>query len=191
MSENTNYSVNTDDILDETEDGSKYTDGTVLAGLESALKEDTRLDPIHARIPARKSVRIILDPNIDGEAFQRWQKAAIIGRKKGPDAQIDSLKLSAIVIANCTIGLEVLSEKDNEYHEALVDGKPVTFRGDALKKMLVGDNPISSTSQLVRKLFGNDGHLLECSTDLVVRAGYGGEDLGDEIGVDADPTELS
>lgn len=158
---------------------SNITDGSGLDRLQQLLQEEVKIERYEHTVPARKSLRLILDPNIDGEQFQRWQRNAIIGKARGAESQVDSVKLSAVVIANCTVGIEVRNPR-GEYTEVRdSNGLPMDFKNPEFRKMLVGDNPVSGGAQLVRKLFGNDGHMMECSRVLIDKAGYGDEDLGE------------
>lgn len=180
--------INTGGGVDDTftEPTSNVVLGSGLDILQEALRENVRLDTYSYSVPARKTLRLILDPNIDGEQFQRWQRSSIIGKARGNDSQVDSVKLAAVVIANCTAGVEV-RHPSGEYTEVRdSNGSALDFRNPEFRKMLVGDDPVSSASQLVRKLFGNDGHMLECSRDLMTQAGYGDED---EEGGYGDPLE--
>lgn len=176
--------VNDDPVFEEP--SSDVIAGSGLDLLQAALKENVRMDNYEYAVPARKTLRLILDPNIDGEQFQHWQRGSIIGKSRGADSQVDSVKLAAVVIANCTVGVEV-RRPTGEYTEVRdSSGMSMDFRNKDFRKMLVGDDPVSSSPQLVRKLFGNDGHMLECSRDLMEKAGYGEE--SDEGGY-ADPLE--
>ena len=159
-------------------------DGSGLDQLKSILDKEVRLDTFSYLVPRRKTLRLILDPNIDGEQFQRWQRNAIIGKARGPESQVDSIKLAGVVIANCTVGVEVKGP-DGEYTEVRdSNGVALTFKNPELRKMLVGDTDVPSAVFLVRKLFGTDGHMLECSNEVMIQAGYG-DKIGE--GVDDDP----
>lgn len=172
-----------EDAKDDTFDKapSNITEGSGLDRLQQLLQEEVKLDRYSHTVPARKSLRLILDPNIDGEQFQRWQRNAIIGKARGAESQVDSVKLAAVVIANCTVGVEVRNQNGDYTEVRDSNGLPMDFKNPEFRQMLIGDNPVSGGAQLVRKLFGNDGHLLECSRVLIERAGYGDEeDEGDD-----------
>ena len=156
--------------------------GSMLDRLQGALAEDTRTENYHHRIPKRKILRIILDPNIDGDKFQQWQRRAIIKgiRSDGAGGNIDAMRLATTVIGNQMVGLEIQNAQGG-WDEAFDDqGEPFTFRSSALREMLSPGGKAVSASELVKKLFGNDGHLLDCSRILVEKAGYGDEDQGDD-----------
>ena len=183
----TNYStqINTGD--DEEVFGGEQANNGVIPGsgldiLQEALREKVRQDDYSHAVPLRKTLRIILDPNIDGEALQRWTRSSIIGKRRGAESETDTIKLSSVCIANCMVGVEV-KRPDGNYVEAFdTQGNPLTFRNQEFRKMLVGDNAVTSNVQLVRKLFGNDGHLMDCAKTLMETAGYGDyeDDLGGE-----------
>jgi len=176
--------VSDDDTFEEP--SSPIIDGSGLDQLRSILDQEVRLDTYSYVVPRRKTLRLILDPNIDGEQVQRWQRNAVIGKARGADATVDSIKLAGVVIANCTVGVEVRNPRGEYVEVRDSNGTSLTFRNPELRKMLIGDNDISSTVALVRKMFGTDGHMLECSKDLMEKAGYGEDELGE--GAD-DPLE--
>lgn len=165
---------------------SEIREGSGLDQLKSILDKEIKLDSYSYPIPRRKTIRLILNPNIDGEAFQRWQRNAIIGKARGPESQVDSIKLAGVVIANCTEGIEVQNNQGEYIEVRDSNGVSLTFRNPELRNMLVGDNQAPSAVALVRKLFGSDGHMLECSGDLMEKAGYGDEV---EEGTADDPLE--
>lgn len=174
-----------DDTFDSTEPNADIRPGSGLDALQAALSENVRLDNLHLRVPRRPTLRIIVDPNIDGEQFQRWQRSAMIGKSKNiQNAQYDSIKLCAITLANTMVGLEVKDKRTDEYTEVRdSNGAAMTFTNPELKKMLVGDEPVISGTILVRKLFGNDGNLLDAAGQVMDAAGYGDDD-GEEGGSD-------
>lgn len=186
-----NYAPNFNDDL--SVDGTpEINDAGVLAGspldrLGQVLAEDTRTENYHHRIPKRRILRVILDPNIDGDKFQAWQRRATQKgvRADGTGSNIDAMRLASIVVGNQMVGLEIAT-KDGGWEEAYDDnGEPLTFRSPRLREMLAPGNTSVSASELVKKLFGNDGHLLECSRVLVEKAGYG----DDSESEDDDPLE--
>lgn len=172
-----------------TPDEDRYVGGSPLEQLELALKEETREENFTYYIPRRPKLRVILDPNIDGEKFQVWQRNARVGKKTGADQQIDALKLAATMIGNCIAGVEI-KDANGKWNEATENGKSMTMASPPLRKMLTNGGMITSGTEMVRHLFGNDGHLLACSAELATKAGYGDEDLG-EVGTDGDPLDLS
>lgn len=174
-----------DDVLAEPKpqfSDSGVLDGSALDRLQGALAEETRTENYHHRIPKRKILRIILDPNIDGDKFQRWQRNAMDKRVRGDGTgnNIDAMRLAATVIGNQMIGLEVAT-RDGGWEEAYDEqGDPLNFRSPKLKQMLAPEGNTISAAELVKKLFGNDGHMLDCSRILVEKAGYGDQDQGDD-----------
>lgn len=167
-----------DDTFDSNEPNSAIHPGSGLDALQAALAEEVRLDNLHIRVPRRPTLRIIVDPNIDGEQFQRWQRSAMIGKSKSiANAQYDSVKLCAVVLANTMVGLEVLDKETGEYTEVRDEnGGAFTFQNPALRHMLIGDKEVPSGTILVRKLFGNDGSLLDAAGQVIEAAGYGDND---------------
>ena len=162
-------------------------EGSALDRLQGALQESTREENYHHRIPKRKILRIILDPNIDGDKFQRWQRNAVMKgvRSDGSGSNIDAMRLACTVIGNQMVGLEVANNKGgwDEAHDE--QGEALTFRSPKLREMLAPGGTSISASELVKKLFGNDGHLLDCSRIIIVeKAGYGEEDQGDDDPLD-------
>lgn len=181
-----NYAPNFTDDLDGDAAPEIASDGVMqgssLDRLQQALSEDTRTENYHHRIPKRKILRIILDPNIDGDKFQQWQRRAVNKGVKadGTGSNIDAMRLASIVVGNQMVGLEVAT-KDGGWEEAFdEDGAPLTFRSPKLREMLAPGGVSVSASELVKKLFGNDGHLLDCSRILVEKAGYGDDELEDD-----------
>ena len=156
--------------------------GSMLDRLAGALSESTRTENYHHRIPKRKILRIILDPNIDGDKFQAWQRRSVMKgvRADGTGSNIDAMRLATTVIGNQMVGIEIQTA-NGEWDEAFDEqGDPLTFRSPQLREMLEPGGNVVSASELVKKLFGNDGHLLECSRILVEKAGYGDDDEGDD-----------
>lgn len=167
-----------DDTFDSNEPNTAIHPGSGLDALQAALSEEVRLDNLHLRVPRRPTLRIIVDPNIDGEQFQRWQRSAMIGKSKSiANAQYDSVKLCAVVLANTMVGLEVRDKETGEYAEVRDEnGGAFTFQNPALRHMLIGDKEVPSGTVLVRKLFGNDGDLLGAAGQVIEAAGYGDND---------------
>ncbi|WNM67068.1 tail assembly chaperone [Gordonia Phage Schomber] len=177
--------VNEDDTFDPDTPDTSIHPGSGLDALRAALSENVRLDNLHIRVPRRPTLRIIVDPNIDGEQFQRWQRSAMIGKSKSiANAQFDSVKLCAVLLANTMVGLEVRGE-DGEYTEVRDEhGGSLNFQNPELRKMLIGDREVPSGTVLVRKLFGNDGHMIDAAGQVMDEAGYGDSDDEEEGGTD-------
>lgn len=183
-------SANQDDIFPNQDDDSKYVAGSPLEQLEVELRAETEEEPYRWHIPRRPKLRIIINPNIDGEKFQIWQRQSRVGKKTGTEQIIDPLKLAALMVGNQLVGVEV-KQANGEWVEATENDRSLTLGSPSLRKMLAGKDQVSSGGVvLVRNLFGNDGHLLAASAELANAAGYGDEDLG-EVGTDGDPLDLS
>jgi hypothetical protein len=176
----TNYESNfsNDDTFDKPALDASVNEGSLLESLKDALAADVENEDLVLRVPARPILKVIYSTFIDGDLFQLWQRRATI---KGTQ-QMDMMRLATTIIANQLKGIQVFDKKSNEWREVhTADGAGLSFQTQELKDMLLGGASYSSGSQLARKLYGVDGHLLNAATEIAEAAGYGDDMNGDDF----------
>lgn len=174
-----------DDVMIDESDSDAIRPGSALDLLQKAMKESIRLEEIIVRIKGRPTLALRVDPNIDGELFQRWQRSATVGKQRqGQTANVNSIKFCAIVIANTTTAVLVHVKGDKWQEVKGSDGEALNFQSVEFRDMISANTPLSNGTELVRKLFGVDGHMIDAANKIVEAAGFG----EDEDDIDENPT---
>lgn len=175
MTEDISVGVEQDDVF--ATDTDTGTTPTLLDGLRDELKQEVRNDPITLVVPGRPNISLVCDTNLESKTIQAWRKRCV--DKRMPD-NFDGLKFGCIVIANtCTS----IVYKGTEV--ARTDGRPMTFRDEALLDMLGAQQTVVDA---VRWLFGVDAHIFQAAEDIFKAAGF---DNDEDSNLTVDPTVLS
>ncbi len=150
---------------------------------EIAQREESDVELWRYRIRGT-NFRLVCDPDIDNEDYQRWVKASMPkakGRRRmAAVTDMDQLTLSSYAIIGSNVGLEVLARGTDDTWRMVTAPGGATLAVDSpelLSKFSTPD-PVA----LLRKLFGRDAALIDGGQDLLAKAGY----LGDDD--DEDPT---
>lgn len=166
-----------DDTFQEPDTG--VNEGSPLAALKAAVEAKVENEDLQLVIPKRPTLRAVYSSYIDGDKFQAWQTRCRIKKTEN----IDIIRFSGIVLANQLKGIEVRTK--NKWVVANgSDGEPLNFQHDEFRDLLLQGEGFTSAVQLVRKLYGNDGALMQAATEVVTAAGYGDQMDGDELDIE-------
>lgn len=144
-----------------------------LEQLAAVVASDVVKPSIMLEVPLRPTVAIQFDTNIDNDLLGAWRKRAVA---EDPRDGTDPLKLACIVIANKATGLFVNGR------QVMKEGHPLTFASQDVWAMV--KPPASNGPQAIKRLYGNDAHVISTGEEVLRAAGY-----GDSIRqVDTDPT---
>lgn len=149
----------------------------LMAGLEKALAAEVEIQPFVVEVQARPGVQIRYMPEIDDEKLSVWRGRA--KDKKAPDG-VNAMRFMCIVLANCceAIGFQGQFPTDN--------GDELTFASARIKG-LYSLRMDARAADVVRKVYGNDAHVLLHGNEVLEKAGFGDE----VVEVEEGPTGLS
>ena len=140
--------------------------------LKEAFAKEVESEPITLEVKNRPGIYIEFNTNITSEEFDMWRKQATVGnRRRNQDAEVDSTKFSALVIFHKAIVFKVDGE-DVYLDEAQT--KPLNFYEQSEIRNLINRN-ITTNTELVRAVYGNDAHVLSTGQQIIEAAGYGEE----------------
>lgn len=161
------------------------------------LAPDSLLDQLRERVEERDEtepqewikeipkvgIRLVLDPDIANEDFQRWMKAATPrgkGRGRAASANpmaMDQLQLSARALTAQCIRLEIKDRNSDVWRPMIgSDGDPM--RPDS--RELLRTFSVMDSASLLRKLFGRDAKVIDAGQELLQEAGYLGDDADED-----------
>lgn len=122
------------------------------------LQAEAPIDPLTCKVPLRERMTMQFLPVIDYALYQRWIK----GCTDKKDV-IDYLKMALIVLSNTSVG--VIYQGRPQYDR---DGREMTLTSDELHEML----GVRNTREAIRKLYRNDGHIIQTMNQILGEAGY-------------------
>lgn len=136
----------------------------LLGDLESALTAQVDHEPLTLRVEKRPGVSVRYRTEITDEQMAAWRKRA--ADKKAPGG-INTLRFCSIVVAN---QCEAILMHGKEVYDD--DGGVLHF-GHQRIKALYGLQKADRASDVVRKLFGADPHVMLHANEVMDRAGFG------------------
>lgn len=155
---------------------------------------DSLLDQLRARVDERDEaepsewckeikgvgIRLVCDPDIDAEDYQRWVKQAQRRGKGGRRVMTSALDLDQFALS--VRALDATCVRLEIKHG---DGwKPMTgVKGDTLaldSRELLGVFNVMDSASVLRKLFGRDARVIDAGQELLTEAGYLGGDDDDD-----------
>lgn len=137
-----------------------------LDGLRAALAAPPESEPVTLRVPARKGVTIRCHTRMTQEQRKAWQgRARVKSRRRGND-EVDEMLFAQLVIANTC---EAILFNGIDAHDS--NDRPLTFASRELWDMVGAAEP----SNAIRRLFGNDAHVLLASGEILLASGFDDE----------------
>ena len=150
---------------------SEVDEKTLLDQLMTEVQKDVSRGPITKKVPARPSISVRFNPNLDKAQLEAWARKCGSESKRG----LDVIKYSTMIIAHTCEAILINGQ------EVTDDGYPITFGSDKFLAMVDGLAPIPHG---IRAFYGNDAHIEALGLVIVQAAGFG-EDIED----DEDPTQ--
>lgn len=142
--------------------------------LKGLFTAEVSIDPITLEVPLRKGLAIRFDPTITMEQVEQWRKQSVMGanrnqrrRASADETNIDPMKMAALVVFSTA---EVFLVDGEEVF--LPGDEPLNFHNQDELKQIFGLVAATNT-ELVRKVFGNDAHVVAASTQIMDAAGFG------------------
>lgn len=166
--------------------------------VEAEIRPESLLDQLRDRVDERDEsepaewideipkvgIRLVCDPDIANEDFQRWTKSAMAGGVKagrrrrggGNPMDMDQLRISVRALVSTNERVEMRQGKEWQPLTGR-DGSPVTLESnDLLSAFGVMDSTL-----LLKKLYGRDARVIDAGQRLLAAAGYlDGDDLDDD-----------
>lgn len=149
--------------------------------LKRILAEKVHNPSITLQVPMREGLSIRYSPNIEAEDFELWRRNSVAGNRRArrsEDGEVDQHRFMASVVYNTA---EIfLVDGEDVYLNNNVD-TPLNFKEQASLRQIFGITA-STATELVRKVFANDAHVLSAGAQILEAAGF-----GDELAEDASP----
>lgn len=149
---------------------------TAYDRLQEMFEKEVESDPITLDIPKRPGMAIRFDTNIDSAELDLWRKQSAPGgnrgQRRGNDTgEVDGMKMSALCVFNKAEAFLVDGE---DVVIPGTDGQTLTFHDQTILKKILGITAATNT-ELVRKVFANDAHVMAAGGQVMEAAGYGDE----------------
>lgn len=161
-----------------------FTPDTLLDQIaaEVAERDEDYAEPWVKQIP-RTSLRLVCDPRIENEDYQRWIRQSMPHggkNRRGPRnpsiTDMNQLMMSARAIIATNIRIDVLHKPTGEWRPLMHNGEEMVLDSDPLLHKFGAMDPIV----LLRRLFGRDADLIDAGQELLSAAGYLDGDGDDE-----------
>lgn len=140
--------------------------GSVYDALRAELATEVDVETVWLTVPGRPNIDVEFYPALEFDLLRAFMKKCIKPGSKGKE--FDALKFAYQIMSflcrGVRIGGKVVTTEN---------GDPVTF---------VNMVPGKTTPEAIRWVYGNDGHILVLSQNLVELCGYSDEDMESDDG---------
>lgn len=136
---------------------------TLFDELRAELSTDVEAEPKSYVVPNRPNMEIIFGTDIDFDLLKTWLKRA---SRKNND--FDPLKFAYMVMSFKCTGIIYKGQKMTDD-----EGTPLTFAHAELQGLM----KVHDTTNAIRKVYGNDGHIISTAQKVIEDAGFSDFDI--------------
>jgi hypothetical protein len=125
------------------------------------VQDEEEPEPYGLIVPERRDVTMLYRTHdLDFDTYQAWTRKCEDKKNK----EVNFFLLSIIVLTNLNVGIKLEDELVTR------DGEDMTITNPHLHEFL--GVPIGSTRQAIRKMYKNDGHMIQAMKMVVEKCGY-------------------